>query len=197
MTKFLLDDQEENGYDDSDFFAIFFDTETGTIKKEMYGSTRGPSPRVAPAEYIRDVPAEIMAQAREILIRDACKSMKASDRRAVDEPETVSKGEGLTLLVDGFFKDKKTGEKIEYRAGETGSVIWVGNFGTFYRNGYNRPGRQNCRVGIALSSGRTVFVGLEKCKLSRPYLSDEDIEARARSWAGSVLFRSYFYLGWI
>jgi len=65
MTKYLLADRERNGYDDSDFYAVFWDTETQTIRSEEYGSTRYPSPRVAPTdEYLRDIPEGELQKAR-------------------------------------------------------------------------------------------------------------------------------------
>lgn len=193
MTKFLLEDREANYYDDSDFYAIFFDTETGTIRSEMYGSTRGFSPRVAPADvYLREIPADVMTKAIEYLFEKSSEDIARRDRIEIDSPDNVSRGDCLTLLMDGKYSDKKTGVKVEYKAGESAVVIWEGAFGTFYRNGYNRKGRSNTRVGLRFEDGRVVFIGLDKCKLSRPYLSEEEISQRARSYAEGKNF-SFFY----
>lgn len=194
MAKFLLEDREANYYDDSDFYAIFFDTETGTIRSEMYGTTRGFSPRVAPADkYLRPVPEEILEKAREYLFEKASEDIRRRDRLEIDSPDSISRGDTVTLLCGGKYTDKKRDNvKISYEAGETAVVIWEGAFGTFYRNGYNRKGRSNTRVGLRFEDGRVVFIGLDKCKLSRAYLTDEEIAARARSYANGNNF-SFFY----
>lgn len=193
MTKFLLEDREANYYDDSDFYAIFFDTETGSIRSEMYGSTRGFSPRVAPSDiYLREIPAEVMTQAIEYLFEKSSEDIARRDRIEIDSPDNVSRGDCLTLLMSGKYSDKKTGAKVEYKAGESAVVIWEGAFGTFYRNGYNRKGRSNTRVRLRFEDGRVVFIGLDKCKLSRAYLTDEEISQRARSYAEGKNF-SFFY----
>jgi hypothetical protein len=191
--KYLLEDRERNYYDDSDFYAIFYDTETESIRSEMYGTTRGPSPRVAPAdEYIRPVPADIMEKARQIHFERVFDALKDRDRSEVDEPSNAEKGELLELLSDGKWKDKKNpdSDPIEWKAGEKATVIWIGAFGQFYRNGYNQPGRENRRVGLKFADGRKVFVGLNKCKLARSYLPDEQIEKIAWSFVDHGNFAS-------
>lgn len=192
MTKYLLEDREINGHDDSDFYAIFYDTETGTIRSEIYGSTRFSSPRVAPTdEYIRDIPEEVKPKIYEIVYRTAFEIIKRDDRQAIDAPEKISVGESVSLLASGSFKDRRSGSTVKYSEGESGVVIWEGAFGKFYRNGYNRKGRSNTRVGIRFEDGRVVFVSLEICKLIREYMSDEEISERAANYASH---RSYVAL---
>lgn len=198
MTKYLLADLEANGYDDSDFYAIFFDTSTGTIHSEMYGTTRGPSPRVAPTDvYLREIPSEIEEKALEIVEKRAFDEIKKRDRWEIDSPDSVNIGDSVTLLEPVSFKDKRSEEKkvVKAEPGESGVVIWQGCFERIYRNGYNRKGRSNTRIGIRFEDGRVVFTGLDRCKLSREYLSDEEIADRAQRYAATKPFAA-LYMGY-
>ena len=180
MTKYLLADRERNMPDDSDFYAVFYDSETGQIGSEEYGSTRyAGGYRVAPPHIYLPPTSEIIPLAREAAIAQAAAAKKIQDFFAVNEPNSVARGDRLVLLVDGSFKDKKTGEKIAYHAGDAGTVIWEGTFGTFYANGYKRPNRSNTRVGLRLDDGRTVFVALEKCRLEREVKPDAELRNEA------------------
>lgn len=177
MTKYLLADRERNFADDSDFYAIFWNTETNRIESEEYGTTRFANcPRVAPADvYIRPVPQEIIELAIAYSAMRKFTALRMYDYDQVNEPDTANHGDRLTLTKKGTFKDKKTGEKISYAAGDCGTVIWVGNFGTFYGNGYKTRNRSNCRVGLRLDDGRVIFVAMDKCKLARPLTSVESL----------------------
>lgn len=191
--KYLLEDRELNGYDDSDFYAIFYDTETESIRSEIYGSTRFPSPTVAPSsEYIREIPEDVKPKIFDIVYKRALSEIREADRDSIDTPEKVKIGESVTLTQSGTFKDKRSGEKVSFSEGETGVVIWEGCFERIYRNGYNRKGRHNTRVGIKLEDGRVVFVKLEICKLSRAYLTDEEIDERAKRYAGYNSYAALF-----
>jgi len=191
MTKYLLADRELNGYNDSDFYAVFWDTETESIRSEMYGTTRCAAPTVAPAdEYLRDIPDDVLEKAKAYLFQKMSDRIREEDRILVDEPAEVSRGDVLEILESGSFRDRDAGVSIKYEAGEQGEVIWRGAFGTFYANGYNRVGRHNLRVGLKLSDGRTVFLALKKCKLARPYLSDEEISRRAQAHADGLRFHA-------
>ena len=167
MAKYLLEDREYNGYEDSDFYAVYYDTVDGLIKNEEYGSTRGPSPRTAPAsEYLKPT-EEILPTIRKVWATAKAKQHKAFDDRRVltPGPKEVSRGSKVVLLADGTWKDKKTGTVVTYKKGDKAEVFWVGQFGQFYHNGYKQPNRGNTRLGLKLQDGRTLFLSMEKVQL--------------------------------
>jgi len=187
MTKYLLDDRERNGRDDSDFYAIYFDTETGTIRSAEYGSTRyAGGGFTAPAEYLRDIPEEVKPKIAQAFAAEIYRRLKIEEDELVNRPRDAAKGDRLALLVNGTYTDKKVSPPsvTEYTAGEAATVIWIGAFGTFYRNGYNHPNRSNRRVGLKFDDGRVIFVALSKCKLAREVLPDEYLQERSRLIAG-------------
>jgi hypothetical protein len=52
-------------------------------------------------------------------------------------------------------------------AGTTGEVMTWESYGTFYRNGYNKPDRENTTVRMRLETGEVVPVKLEALRLDR------------------------------
>lgn len=192
MPKYLLEDRERNYPDDSDFYVIFWDTNAHEIRSECYGSTRFPSPTVAPACYLREIPPEVQAEINVWYAARLFQILQAEDRRAVDEPSDANRGDVLVTLKAGTFKDKRTGTQIPYEAGEVGTVVWAGAFGKFYRNGYNKIGRHNLRVGLKFEDGRVVFIGLKDCKTARQYATDEALRAKAEAFASQGRYVSLF-----
>lgn len=192
MTKYLLADRERNYSDDSDFYAVFWDTETGTLRSEEYGTTRFPSSHVAPAEYLRDIPANIRQQAREFYAARLFELLRDADHKAVDEPTTARVGDTLRVIKDGTFKDKRSGQIVKFDSGEIASLIWIGSFRTFYRNGYQHPDRYNQRVGLKFEDGRVAFMRLENCKMARAYKTDEELTIEADQYAAQERYESLF-----
>jgi len=199
MTKYLLADRELNGPSDSDFYAVFWDTEKQEIRSEFYGTTRCAAPTVAPVdEYPRDIPESELEKAREYFKASLFEILKNQDIRERDKPQDASRGDLLAVLDSGTFKDKKRGTEVEYQAGETGTVIWVGTFNKIYRNGYNKRDRSTLRVGLKFEDERVIFVDLEKCRQAREYKSNEELERASERIAKTDRFHILFnYHGFI
>lgn len=199
MTKYLLSDRERNGLDDSDFYAVFWDTETQTIRSEEYGSTRYPSPRTAPMnEYLRDIPEDELEKARVHFQNRLFDIFESLDRSQRDYPQDVGRGDYLAVTEAGTFVDKQRDSEVEYKVGEVGQVIWVGTFRRIYRNGYNKRNRSTLRVGLKFDDGRVIFIGLSKCRLAREYATvDELVDQAIQASKGDrfyVLFNNPGYI---
>lgn len=102
---------------------------------------------------------------------------KDTDRRpcfGCNGKGTVAKGDAL--------KDAK-GRLIRETipAGARLAVLACTAFGSFFRNGYNKPGRDNRSVTGRLDSGAIVNVPLKKLRHERDPMSDEELRERAVS----------------
>ena len=85
---------------------------------------------------------------------------------------------------------QNTGEKLKTEtgkpvwskiaAGATGEVLSWRSFGRFYRNGYNRPGRENTTVQVRLDDGRVVPASLDALALAREPISAEEALVKLR-----------------
>jgi len=60
-----------------------------------------------------------------------------------------------------------------------GEVVDWGSFGTFYRNGYNEPNRENTSVQLRTSEGRVFRATLAKCRQDRDYATPAALRKRA------------------
>lgn len=164
---------EENGYHDSDGYAARWDGEKVVL--ELVWTTRGcmePKPsKLATAEECE--------LARRWLADQIFGILRKGEDAAVLEPDNVNKGDDVVLLKGHTFNDKKAGTKTKVEAGTTGRVFWIGAFGSFYRNGYNRPNRSNRRVGLELTDGRRIFCPLSKVRLARDVATDAELREKA------------------
>ena len=88
--------------------------------------------------------------------------------------------QGSGTLRGPKLKDEKG--KIKYEklpVGLVGEVIKWGSFGTFYRNGYNRPDRYNTSVQFKSSEGKVYRATLKNLRLDRECASEEELRKRA------------------
>jgi hypothetical protein len=225
--KFKVCDWEDNGYDDSDFYGAYFDSETGTVKTMLIGTTRGAMP--TPKEW-SDMPlptAEVVEEARQWLQGHIYGVIHAAEHRDAAEPSLALLGNGVRVKLTkahrnvaketepcrkcsgtGYWvnprntEDKRecfncngTGEfktrtrkkdengKQVYVAiaeGTEGVIVGSATYGTFYRNGYNKPGRHNTTLKVKLDDGTTVNVPAEKVKLATEPLTDAELAERAK-----------------
>ena len=134
-----LADREENYHDDSDFYAVVYDPETGEVKRVETGTTRGaPGPRefemVPATEEIREVARLYW---RDILLPPVV-------RRSMERARAKVEVGAVVRIIRGR----------KGRMGFEGEVTWMGPnpFRTYYRNGYQRP-EQNLRVKIVSLDG--------------------------------------------
>jgi hypothetical protein len=88
------------------------------------------------------------------------------------------RGSGLVLL-----RDRKDAEGKQvwttFQAGVAGVVVSTAAHGSFYRNGYNHPNRNNTTATIRLDDGRIARIPLAKLRLERALLDDEELRGKA------------------
>lgn len=183
----VLCDWEDNGYDDSDFYVSRWNAETGAIEAVLVGTTRGYM--LAPAQVLA-TDDEVLA-ARAAAEREIFDAMRKAHHADVFEPQSVGVGDKVAVAIAHKAKDKAAGTTVELKVGDVGRVFWAKAMGTFHRNGYNRPGRDNIRVGIELADGRRAFLPLKKLRMAAEPRSDESLRAEAvrHSWTGTWAFR--------
>jgi hypothetical protein len=132
--------REYNGYDDSDFFASYWDAESESFKEVCYASTRG---WTYPAGASIDAPPEIIEKYRAYN-EGIAKAHYAACKAIEDAKPKAGKSVKVVRPVRG---------KAALKGGETGKVFWYGvdSFSRSYNPGY--------RVGIELDGdGRKVFI---------------------------------------
>lgn len=189
MTKYLLGDVERNGYQDSDFYAIYWDDTIQEVGCEMYGTTRAYTPTVAPSSiYTRNIPDSELEKALAYQAFLTFHRLSQKEESNLNRPYEVSKGQKLQLLKSGIFNNKKTGEKIAYKLGDVGTVIWFGAFG--YQNSLNRF---NTQVGLKLENGNVIFIKLENCKLAKEKVSTKELFNEAYNFVKQNGFTSCWF----
>lgn len=132
---------EENGYHDSDFFAMVWNPETRSLKRILYDTTRGAMYGGASVDATPEVLAEVDAMRERNRAEQNARCAEIQSRRA--EKGTVARVDGL--------KGKHSGLN-----GSEGVVFWTGKdkFGL----------KNDIRVGIEINgtkhfvSGLNVFV---------------------------------------
>lgn len=159
--KYVVCRWEENGYHDSYFYAAVWDTETREQTEIPEGATAWGGWHKQELPLLNYSP-EALAQWREWAISRASEMIHEADRKEALEPDSAPIGSDLVLTRDCRHRGEPTTPK-----GSIGRVFWAKAYGTFYRNGYNRPGRDNIRVGLELTNGDRVFVPLSACRQNR------------------------------
>lgn len=200
MAKHILTEWERNGYHDSDFYCSYWDDATQSVLSMEVGTTRCAAPTSAKIDGIGEDPAcfkmptlEIVQKAVLWLEGRIAAMIKSADERDVLEPQpnrVSERNTRLRLLEAGEFKDKKAKTVTPYAVGDAGVVIWSGQFGTFYNNGYNKRCRSNTRVGIKLDNGTVIFTELSKCRMDMDFVTDEYCQKRAKELAPNCGFSS-------
>jgi hypothetical protein len=157
-----LTEWEDNGYNDSDFWVSVYDDAANEVHAVLKGSTRfagysdgGPDLGLPISD-----PA-ILQKALRVLTDHIYTTIRAAEYRDILEVSVAEKGTNLRLLRPVKHKGTLVPE------GTVGEVFWSGSFGQFFRKGYNRPGRENTRVGLNLVDGTSAYVALSACRLNR------------------------------
>lgn len=160
----VLDDREENGYHDSDFYAVVWDAEEARLKRVGYNSTRhagGGSCKV-------DATPEVYEKAKEWLFEWA----KGVIRQKYEEDSTACVKDRKVRVVKGRKVPK----------GTEGILFWKGEY------------QHYTKVGIALSEEKdekggykdvawTYLKNIEVVEPSQYIPDDEAIEEEARAFA--------------
>lgn len=182
----VSDEWEHNGHDDSDFYRVVFDPNTGNLSRVMTWTTRcGCVHQDGVRPFELKAPESVLRSAEKALADLIFFFLRAAEDRNTLKPYPVKFGDRLrtTRAIRG---------KNACPEGTVGEVFWTGTYGTFYRNGYNRPGRSNTRVGLRLPDGTRKFVSLDACRLDREPASDEAIRGKAAAIASKRNFYAAF-----
>jgi hypothetical protein len=175
---------EDNGYHDSYFHDGYFDLTLREISGRMVGSTAwgGGCLSATDVPTIDHAPMDVIEACRETIVKSGCQILTAIDV-ANRTPERAEKGTRLRLMRTC----RHAGHA--FAAGLEGTVFWVGAYGAFYNRGYNRPNRENRRVGLRFDDGTSGYFSLKYCERAEPDLTTEEITARAEkaSWWSSTL----------
>jgi hypothetical protein len=179
-----LTEWEDNGYEDSDFWVSVYDDVANEVKAVLRGTTRfaGYAPGQGPdlGQPISDFAT--LQKALCLLADRIFKLIRSAEDKDVFEPVAVELGTFVRLLRNCKHKG------VVIPAGTVGKVFWSGAFGQFFRNGYNRPGRENTRVGISLDDGSIAYVALSACRLNREPEGNESLRTRAHALAQNCEF---------
>ncbi len=169
-----LTEWEDNGCNDSDFWVSVYDDEKNIVRAVLNGSTRfaGFSNGGPDIGQIISDPV-ILKKAIRLLSDHIYTAIRAVEDGQIKEPSTVERGTTLRLLRSVKHKGALIAE------GTIGQVFWSGAHGHFYSKGYNRPHRNNTRVGLNLADGSSAYVALSACRLDREPDTDEDLKKRA------------------
>ena len=218
---------EDNGYDDSDFYGAYFDSDTGTVKTMLIGTTRGAMsvpeewrgmllPTIGVVEQARQwlqghiygvihaaEHRDVSEPSLSILNKGVRVKLTKSHRNVVKETEPCRKCGGTGYWVNPrnstdkreCFNCNGTGERktrtrkkdengkqvyVVFAEGTEGDIAGTATYGTFYRNGYNKPGRHNTTLKVKLDDGMVVNVPAEKVALAREPLTDEELQKQAK-----------------
>jgi hypothetical protein len=98
----------------------------------------------------------------------------AADKRKCFACKGTGSHPGERVKVDGHQ------EWINLKEGMTGEVVDSAAWGTFYRNGYNKPNRYNTRVQLRMSTGEILWVAGGNLRLDCEMKTEEEI---AQEWA--------------
>jgi hypothetical protein len=122
MSKYLLCDWEQNGYDDSDFLCIYYDDATNTLHTHTYGTTRFAAPHtygivegrtsieVRGEDLLVPTPA-VVERARRVLADRIFHLLTQAEVRLVEQPEVKDLVPGLAMRVATTVRNQAV-EKI-------------------------------------------------------------------------------------
>lgn len=85
----------------------------------------------------------------------------------------------------------KTGKMIKIAKGTAGEVISAAAYGSFYKNGYNKPNRDNTTVRVRSDDGAVWQAKADALRLDEEPASDEEIRAKAKMFAALREFSRY------
>lgn len=174
-------DWEENGYHDSYFYDAAWHVEAGKAIAIQTGATAyGGGVTV---EYAPWTDSEL-ERARLWLAGKIAAMLTDAEHRAVMMPDSLNRGDLVMLTKEHKNAVKVNGEKVKgewtrFSAGTVAEVIRADAFGTFYRKGYNKPGRHNTSAVCRLPDGSIMKAPLEKLRLARDPLSEAELIERA------------------
>lgn len=134
----------------------------------------------------KQVPERVWQQAEQLLAEQIFQLIRSAEHRDVLQPSNAKAGDRLRLSE--AHRSVKTKQTLP--VGTRIRVNEVQCFGTFYRNGYNQPGRHNRSViGTVIGQpDKLVRVPLDKCQLDKEPMPDGELRARAAELAKNRRF---------
>lgn len=151
----VLAERENNGYNDSDFFALVYNETTDSVHWVEFATTRGGCGR-AFGTYV-DATDEALDKAEAVFKRDAFTRLKQDDEDAAKLADT-----GKMVKLTRTYRSKKL--KVTLDEGTEGVVFWRGEdqyAGGAYAAKYGRM--KHYRVGVEFEAGKL-------------FLSEDDVE---------------------
>jgi len=187
----LTGELEHNWHDDSDFYRIVLDCRGfPRLVEWSTWSTRYAAPANPDAGLV--LPAQVPESAwqlAEAIFADLLNDrMVNEERRTVMEPGPREAQHGIALRTLRPVRIKRGTRFDEIPAGTVGEVFWSGQFCRMYRGGYNRPSRDNTRVGLRTARGERFFCALRDCRMAREIVPTEQIRERALAIAARRQF---------
>jgi hypothetical protein len=146
-----LTSRERNYYDDSDFYALYWDADAGTIGTTTYATTRGGG---TDDNYVTvDPTPEVLDAVRAWQAQQNYDALRAAELR------------DWTAAADAVVDPARKGQRVKIVKGRKvpigteGTVFWVGQERTYrpvYRNGYNQP-EDAARIGLKDAAGEVFW----------------------------------------
>lgn len=158
--KYFIGDYEDNGYHDSYFHVVFWDTEKGAVENVQYAATAYGGGWDWHKEIERDIPADIIQQIRDWRFEQILPAFIEAEKQRCFEPSASQMTAPTRVRL---LKDGKRG-KTPYNKDEVGVVTGQYWFGQFFSNGYKTKDRHNGRVGIQIGN-RRVFCAMTVVRL--------------------------------
>lgn len=142
----------------------------------------------------KQVPQSVWEAAERKLAEHIFNLIRAAELRDILTPQDAKQGDILRLSES--HNSRKTKQTLP-----VGTKIRVNDctaFGTFYRNGYNHPSRENRSViGTVLGHPeKLVRVPLNKCRLDKEPMPDAELRARAVELAKNRRFEQCWGKVW-
>lgn len=112
MTLYWLTEWEHNGRDDSDWYAVLYDSEQNELRRDLIGTTRGGNcipctgRLLNGTQCITNVPDDIMAKAEKCLAEIIYNAIRPREHRDVFEPDKLEEGVRVKLSEDHFARRK-------------------------------------------------------------------------------------------
>ena len=171
-----LEDREENGHDDSDFYMLVWNPETQSIDRNVFATTRGWS---YPCYGSRpDATPEVRAAAQAYLRKRYLDSIKLQNSKDARTP--------------AFGKTVKVVKGRKVAIGTTGEICWTGT-SDFGVSRYGTWGKAKMRVGIRLLDGSKVFTDASNVEVLNPEKYEKpvaDLEYTAAQYTPSTFVTS-------
>ena len=224
--KYKICEWEDNGYHDSYFYGVYYDTDTGLMKEIQLGATAYAGGGYSFGVGYEMPTLEIIEKCRVLLAAHIFTVISNAEYRDVFLPEDAKEKDTVRLLVPhsgmvmveepcqkcegkGHWQNPRRAEdkrpcfachgrgrmrsKEKARAADgkilrftlpVDTVFTVQActaFGTFYRNGYNKPNRSNRSVLSIAGDGQLYRIPLAKLRMDRDPMPEEELRQRAEA----------------